>query len=254
MPIQWLNLTSKIPTDPTTTVDSGISLLHVPDAVAKQINAPLTSFNFAGFYTYPCSLYMSLSLSFSKTLFSIRTDDLNLGKLSEESTDCVGGIISVDSQSEFPSNLAVVGGITTVLVHLLRILKPLKKQKFKPTGGKVIPDGTPTTSIYAGGERDTHYLMPRKAQQAPTSRLDFTQSPSLLPALQQADTVGSGSVPPGTDETPLRKGGKPFLDIMHELDIRKQDKWYKDLRSRHSNGRARRQVPPYGCSVDFVAE
>ena len=40
----------------------------------------------AGFYTFPCSTPLAVSLSFSKQAFSIRTDDFNLGKLSEEST------------------------------------------------------------------------------------------------------------------------------------------------------------------------
>ncbi|KAI0690105.1 aspartic peptidase domain-containing protein [Cytidiella melzeri] len=133
-PIQWLNLTTRtywtvnmggmainqlqsIPTNLTAAVDSGTSLLLVPDAVAKEFydmipgSQDATTERGGGFYTYPCSSSLSLSLSFSGMSFSIRTDDFNLGKLSEESTDCVGGIIGVDPNSGFPSNLAIVGDI-----------------------------------------------------------------------------------------------------------------------------------------------
>ncbi|KAI0766548.1 aspartic peptidase domain-containing protein [Irpex lacteus] len=129
-PILWHNLTTKtywtinmdgmatdklqsIPTNLTAAIDSGTSLLLVPDDVAQEFyakaNKALTSC--IGFYTYPCASILSVSLSFSGKSFGMRTDDFNLGKLSDDSNDCVGGIIGVDSSSGFPSNLAIVGDI-----------------------------------------------------------------------------------------------------------------------------------------------
>lgn len=39
-----------------------------------------------GFYTYPCSTPLSISLSFDGQYFGMRSDDFNMGKLSAEST------------------------------------------------------------------------------------------------------------------------------------------------------------------------
>ncbi|KAI0085144.1 aspartic peptidase domain-containing protein [Irpex rosettiformis] len=133
-PTRWLNLTTRTywtinmdgitsnklettPTNLTAAIDSGTSLMLVPDTVAKQFYGMIPGSKDAsmergeGFYTYPCSSPITISLSFSGKPFSMRTDDFNIGKLSEESTDCVGGIVGVDPSSGFPSNLAIVGDV-----------------------------------------------------------------------------------------------------------------------------------------------
>ncbi|KAI0339816.1 acid protease [Trametopsis cervina] len=133
-PIHWLNLTTKtywtlhmdglsanqlqhVPTDLTAAIDSGTSLMLVPDVIAKDFYALIPGSKDAtfergeGFYTYPCASQLTVALSFSGRPFSMHTDDFNLGKLSEDSSECVGGIIGVNPSSGFPTNLSVVGDI-----------------------------------------------------------------------------------------------------------------------------------------------
>lgn len=133
-PVEWLNLTSKTywtvtmdglgagrnrtaPLNLIAAVDTGSSLILVADDVAKQFYGLIPGSQDAsatygsGFYTYPCSSTVTASLIFSNRPYSIHKDDMNLGKLSDESEDCVGGIIGVSSEHGLPANLAIIGDV-----------------------------------------------------------------------------------------------------------------------------------------------
>ncbi|KAF8841399.1 acid protease [Paxillus ammoniavirescens] len=55
----------------------------------------------AGFYTFPCDSFPSISLTFGGTSFPISADTLNLGSVSSGSSDCVGGIVGQDIGASF---------------------------------------------------------------------------------------------------------------------------------------------------------
>lgn len=96
----------------TQAIDTGSSLILVSDDVAKQFYG-LVSYHAllscsqalkgygqipgaqdasatygGGFYTYPCTSTVTSSLIFSGRLYAIHNDDMNLGKLSDDS-ECV---------------------------------------------------------------------------------------------------------------------------------------------------------------------
>ncbi|GJE94438.1 aspartic protease [Phanerochaete sordida] len=133
-PVEWHNLTSKTywtvgmdgvavgknrtaPLNLTAAIDTGSSLILVSDDVAQQFYSMIPGSQDAsasygsGFWTYPCSSSVTNSLVFSGRPYMIHKDDMNLGKLSDDSDDCVGGIIGVSSEYGLPANLAIIGDV-----------------------------------------------------------------------------------------------------------------------------------------------
>ncbi|OBZ70691.1 Aspartic protease [Grifola frondosa] len=95
-----------------TAIDTGTTLIYVPDDVAAQfyglIPGSQSAMQYgAGFYTFPCAGPPIVSLSFNGNPFSVHQSDFNLGRTSADSEDCVGGILAMGSG--FPSNLAIIG-------------------------------------------------------------------------------------------------------------------------------------------------
>ncbi|KAF8919938.1 acid protease [Mucidula mucida] len=93
-------------------IDTGTSLIYLPEQLANAFYAMISGARSAedvgqGIYTFPCDATLSLALSFSGFDFSIDMRDFNLGRVSEDSTNCVGGIISTGNKG--PPKLAIVG-------------------------------------------------------------------------------------------------------------------------------------------------
>ena len=55
----------------------------------------------AGYYTVPCNNVPTIKLSFGGTQFSIAPSVFNLGRVSAGSSDCVAGIVSSGTNSNF---------------------------------------------------------------------------------------------------------------------------------------------------------
>ncbi|KAL1939923.1 hypothetical protein VTO73DRAFT_9623 [Trametes versicolor] len=93
-------------------VDTGTSLIYLPDRVAADFyalipgSAPAVQYG-AGFYTYPCDALPSVSLILSGKPYAIHPDDFNIGRLEANSPDCVGGIIALSKG--FAPDLAIIG-------------------------------------------------------------------------------------------------------------------------------------------------
>ncbi|KAI0786690.1 aspartic peptidase domain-containing protein [Abortiporus biennis] len=100
-------------TDLSAVIDTGTTLIYLPDEVAAQFYGTIPGARDAaaeygeGFYVYPCTSTLSVSLSFSGTNFTINSSDFNIGRVSEGSEDCVGGILGLGDG--FPSDLAIIG-------------------------------------------------------------------------------------------------------------------------------------------------
>ncbi|THH33245.1 hypothetical protein EUX98_g899 [Antrodiella citrinella] len=94
-------------------IDTGASLIHLPDSVAADFYDMIPGSHDAtadfgpGFYTFPCATSLEISLSFAGKAFSVNTDDLNIGTVSENSDDCLGGIVGLGEG--VPPNLAIIG-------------------------------------------------------------------------------------------------------------------------------------------------
>lgn len=52
------------------------------------------------FLAVPCSFNSNVTIQFGATKFSLRPETLNLGPVSENSPDCVGGISASDANGE----------------------------------------------------------------------------------------------------------------------------------------------------------
>ncbi|KAH7919356.1 acid protease [Leucogyrophana mollusca] len=96
----------------TAAIDTGTTLIYVPDLVARQLynqipGSQKESGVFDGFYSYPCSSYPSISLSFDGKAFELSTLDFNLGRLSSDSDRCIGGILSLGDG--FGDDFAIIG-------------------------------------------------------------------------------------------------------------------------------------------------
>ncbi|PCH36162.1 acid protease [Wolfiporia cocos MD-104 SS10] len=96
----------------TAAIDTGTTLIYLPDAVAESFYALIPGSRAAmqygaGFYTFPCSSSLAVSLLFSGKSYSVSPQDFNLGRTFEDSPDCVGGILALGKG--FPQDLAIIG-------------------------------------------------------------------------------------------------------------------------------------------------
>ncbi|CAK5281506.1 unnamed protein product [Mycena citricolor] len=93
-------------------VDSGTTLIYLPASHASAFYAMIPSAKPAPdygpeFYSYRCSDVLDIAFSFGGHSFSINQADFNLGRTSQGSSDCVGGILALGDG--FPSDIAIIG-------------------------------------------------------------------------------------------------------------------------------------------------
>ncbi|KAG6373237.1 Asp-domain-containing protein [Boletus reticuloceps] len=86
-------------------IDTGATLIiGIPSDVSTLYNAlggtaaPSAG---QGYYTFPCSSFPSISLTFGGKSFPIAASALNLGPVSSGSSDCVSGLVGQDTGSSF---------------------------------------------------------------------------------------------------------------------------------------------------------
>ncbi|ORX40467.1 aspartic peptidase domain-containing protein [Kockovaella imperatae] len=93
-------------------IDTGTTLVYVPDSVASDFYAQIPGSSSAsqfgpGFYQFPCTSPLQVTLNFASKRFPMNTVDFNLGRTASGSSLCVGGILGMSD--DFPDNLAIVG-------------------------------------------------------------------------------------------------------------------------------------------------
>ncbi|KAF7361948.1 Acid protease [Mycena venus] len=121
----------QVPTPVRAMIDTGTTLIYLPQAVASAFYAMVRSISILSiavpptcrhqipgskralqfgpeFYTYPCSTALNIEFVFAGHRFPINIADFNLGMTEPNSPDCVGGILSL-SPDDFPSDLAIIG-------------------------------------------------------------------------------------------------------------------------------------------------
>ncbi|KZT66403.1 acid protease [Daedalea quercina L-15889] len=101
-----------IPVNLTAAIDTGTTLIYVPDDVASQFYALIPGSMVAmqygpGFYSYPCDTTLAITLTFGGRAYGVDPVDFNLGRTSADSSDCVGGVLALGEG--FPDNLAIIG-------------------------------------------------------------------------------------------------------------------------------------------------
>lgn len=80
-------------------IDTGTTLIGGPTTDVQAIYAAIpgsqTVPTMQGFFSFPCSTQVSISLSFGGKAWPINTADMNLGPVTRGSTQCVGGIFDL---------------------------------------------------------------------------------------------------------------------------------------------------------------
>ncbi|EJU04292.1 acid protease [Dacryopinax primogenitus] len=107
-----VNTVGVVPVGLVAAIDSGTSQIYVPMSAAtafyNQIPGSKSAPQYGeGFWTFPCNSRLNLTISFDAVPFDIDLSDFNLGKTTQSSTDCVGGVFGFPE--ELPSNFAVIG-------------------------------------------------------------------------------------------------------------------------------------------------
>ncbi|KAI0259259.1 aspartic peptidase domain-containing protein [Gloeopeniophorella convolvens] len=102
----------KAPTQITAAIDTGTSLIYVPQTVATAFYALIPGSERApqygsGFWTVPCAPAPRVELSFGGHRFALAPADFYLGRAGAGSKDCVAGVLAVGAG--LPPDLAIVG-------------------------------------------------------------------------------------------------------------------------------------------------
>ncbi|KIM30378.1 hypothetical protein M408DRAFT_65967, partial [Serendipita vermifera MAFF 305830] len=95
-------------------VDTGTSLIYFPSSVATSFYSTIPGSREAsdigpGIWAFPCDASLSIALAFGGIMFEMATADFNLGRTKKGSPECVGAVIGIGKDSEFPSGLAIIG-------------------------------------------------------------------------------------------------------------------------------------------------
>jgi cathepsin D len=87
-------------------IDTGTTLIGGPtDDVAKvwaAVPGSALSTSSAGFYTFPCTTKVTVTMAFGGKSWTINPDDMNLGPLSSSSSQCMGAIFDLSMGSDIP--------------------------------------------------------------------------------------------------------------------------------------------------------
>ncbi|KIO26680.1 hypothetical protein M407DRAFT_74222 [Tulasnella calospora MUT 4182] len=98
-----------MPKSLTAAIDSGTSLIYVPQDVATAIYRQVPGAQRAdqkygpGFWSYPCNAKLNIQFKFGGSFFALNTVDFNLG----HTATCVGGVVPMGDS--FPEDLAIIG-------------------------------------------------------------------------------------------------------------------------------------------------
>jgi len=100
--VQGKNITVPSGADALTAIDTGTTLIGGPTAGVQAVWAAIPgsqalSGDMAGFFSFPCSTNVDVSISFGGTFWSVSSDDMNLGPVSEN--QCLGGIFDLSEGS-----------------------------------------------------------------------------------------------------------------------------------------------------------
>nr|AOR51687.1 aspartic peptidase [Phaffia rhodozyma] len=90
---------------PQAAIDTGTTMISVTTTVAAAVYAAIsgssamTESGYEGYYEYPCSSSVNISLTFGDITYTIDPDDFNIGALDSQGTSCLGGIYGSDLDS-----------------------------------------------------------------------------------------------------------------------------------------------------------
>ncbi|WWC72882.1 uncharacterized protein I206_106846 [Kwoniella pini CBS 10737] len=94
---------------PSAAIDTGTTLIGVPTTVAQAIYAQIpnsaalpASSGYEGYYQYPCSTTVNVTIQFGGLSYAISNADMNLGSFTRDSSMCTGAFFAMDLSSQSP--------------------------------------------------------------------------------------------------------------------------------------------------------
>ncbi|KAJ9126646.1 hypothetical protein QFC24_001675 [Naganishia onofrii] len=93
---------------PEAAIDTGTTLIGVPQAVAQNFYAKIPGARtisvagLSGYFEYPCSTQIALSLQFGSVSYAVSNGDFNLGQFTSNAQYCTGAIYAQNLGSQSP--------------------------------------------------------------------------------------------------------------------------------------------------------
>ncbi|KAL1746443.1 aspartic peptidase domain-containing protein [Schizophyllum fasciatum] len=132
-------------------IDTGTTLIGGPSDDVQQFwegvegSSPMT--NMQGFWSFPCDTELSVSMSFGGKSWPIDPTDMNLGRVSRVSDDCLGGIFDLTQGSSIVSGGGnpnwVVGDVFLKNVYSVYRTEPSPAVGFAALSSNAGASGTP---------------------------------------------------------------------------------------------------------------
>ncbi|ODN76856.1 hypothetical protein L202_05448 [Cryptococcus amylolentus CBS 6039] len=142
---------------PQCAIDTGTTLIGVPSTVAEAIYAEIdgaealsASSGYSGYYQYPCSTTVSVSLQYGGLSYSISDADMNLGSFTSDTSMCTGAFFAMDLSASSPVQW-IVGASFMKNVYTTFRYDPTSIGFAELTGGTSVSTGNSSATTTSGG-------------------------------------------------------------------------------------------------------
>ncbi|PCH35995.1 acid protease [Wolfiporia cocos MD-104 SS10] len=204
-------------------IDTGTTLIGGPSEAVKNVYAAIPgsqalSGQYNGFYAFPCSTTVNVSMAFGGSSWPISPEDMNLGPMQEGSNYCVGGIFDLDLGSDVSSGNGnpswVVGDTFLKNVYSVFRASPAAvgfAQLSEAAGGS---SGTPSGSVGSATLTGTN---------VPTSS---TSSTSSTPSASGTSTTTASSTSSHSSASRVANTGAVSLGIILSIAASTLSGWF----------------------------
>ncbi|KAI5116824.1 hypothetical protein M0805_006236 [Coniferiporia weirii] len=212
LPLDTLTVQGNAVTIPTgddalAAIDTGTTLIAGPTTAVQNVFQQISgsqalSGNLAGFFSFPCTTTVNLTLNFGSRSWAVSDADFNLGAIDSQGTQCLGGIFDLDAGTNGAAGAA--SGTPSWVIGDTFLKNVYSVFRFSPPSV-----GFAQLSDAAGGSEGT----------SPTSSSETSSSPLTTFSLHPppASSLLSSVLPPsvapqpsGTESAKITTGGDPL--------------------------------------------
>ncbi|KAF9010681.1 aspartic peptidase domain-containing protein [Cyathus striatus] len=202
-------------------IDTGTTLVGGPTADVNAIWSAVPGSQAVqgmdGFFSFPCDTTVEITLSFGGKSWPINSADMNLGRISRGSTQCLGGIFDLSLGSNIESGSGnpnwVVGDTFLKNVYSVFRASPPSigfAQLSDAAGGS----GTANPSSPSSGTASLTSTAPRTSTTGAFSFSSLTTSVPLLTSLVSSSPTSSTGTPGPASET-TTSGSSTFFSLLN---------------------------------------
>ncbi|WWC91004.1 uncharacterized protein L201_005943 [Kwoniella dendrophila CBS 6074] len=144
-------------TSPQAAIDTGTTLIGVPTQVAQAIYQQIPNFQplsassgYQGYYEYPCSTNVNVTIQFGGLSYQISNQDMNLGSFTRDQSMCTGAFFAMDLSSQSPIQWIVGASFLKNVYSTFRYNPPAIGFAQLANGVSTISNGT-SSSTTGGG-------------------------------------------------------------------------------------------------------